>query len=108
MAAEAAQRQREDGGVDAGLEEEDEGEGGDAAVAGDAHGAADEEDDHAHEEPEDVSRLQVAHAEGGEEAADGEEGLRDGEEVGGCGLGCAGADLWKRSVREVASTVRTV
>lgn len=55
VATETAQGEGEDCGEDAGFEEEDEGESGDASVALGDHGADDEDDDHGHEEPEDLA-----------------------------------------------------
>lgn len=98
VATETAERERENCGEDAGFEEEHEGERGDAGVALGDYGADDEDDDHGHEEPEDLAGLEEAHEEGGDEAADGEEGLCDGEEVRGCGLGGAGSNLEKEGV----------
>lgn len=91
MAAETAKREREDGREDAGFEEEDQRKSGDAGVSGGAHGDGDEDDDHGHEGHEDPARLDGLHAGAGDEAADGEEALRDGQLVAAGGGGGAGA-----------------
>ena len=91
MSTEPADRKREYGGEDAGFEEEDEGEGGDAGFAAGAHGRGDEDHDAGEEEEEDPARFRDHHGAGGGEAADGEETLRDGVAVGARGCADVGA-----------------
>ena len=91
MASETADGEREDGREDAGFEEEDEREGGDAAFAAGAHGRRDEDYDAGHEDHEHQSRLDDHHAACGSEAADREETLADGVAVGALGVGDVGA-----------------
>lgn len=91
VAAEAADRECEDGGEDGGLEEEDDGQKGDAAFAVHAHGRRDEDHDHRHEEHEDPPRLGEHHATRGEEAADGEQTLADGVAIRGRRVADVGA-----------------
>ena len=90
MATEAAQREREDGWEDAGFEEENQRKSGDAGVAGRAHSDGDEDDDHAHKHHEDPAGFDNLHAGAGDEAADGEQALRDGKLVATRGGGRAG------------------
>ena len=98
MAAEAAQGEGEDGGEDAGLEQQHEREGGDAGVAAEGDGADDEDQDHGVEEPQHLAGFEEFHAQGGGEAADCEQALGDGEEIGAGRLGCAGFDLFLVSI----------
>lgn len=91
VATEPADREREDGGEDAGFEEEDEGEGRDSGFAAGAHGRGDEDDDAREEEEEDPARFRDHHGAGGGEAADGEEALRDGVAVRARGCADVGA-----------------
>ena len=91
VAAQAADGEGEDGGEDGGLEEEDEGQHGDAGVAVDAHGGGDEDHDHCHEQHQDPAGLHEHHGAGGCEAAEGEEALADRVAVRGCGFGDVGA-----------------
>lgn len=76
--AQAADRQREDGGENARLEEEDDGERGHPALAPRPHRGGDEDHDHRHEEHENPPRLDVHHATGRKEPSDGEQSLSDG------------------------------
>ena len=78
VAAEPADRQREDGGEDAGFEEEDEREHGDAAFALGAHGGRDEDHYPGHEDHEHPAGLDEHHQPRGGEPSDGEEALADG------------------------------
>lgn len=78
MAAQAADRQREDGGEDAGLEEEDDRERRHPALAPRPHRGRDEDHDHRHEEHQNPPRFDVHHATGREEPSDGEQSLSDG------------------------------
>lgn len=91
VAAQAADREREDGGEDGRFEEEDDGEHGDPALAPDPHSRRDEDHDHGHEEHEDPPGLDEHHAPRGEEAADSEEPLRDGVAIGAGGVADPGA-----------------
>ena len=93
VSPEAAEREGEDGGEDAGFEEEDEAQTRDAGVAFGAHGGADEDDDHGHEEQEDPAGFHDFHARARDEAADGEETLRDGQLVGPRCRSGPGADV---------------
>ena len=88
--AQAADREREDGGEDARFEKEDERQGGDAALAAGAHGGGDEDHDTRHEDKEDPAGFSDHHGAGGGEATDGEEALADGVAVGGGGVGDVG------------------
>lgn len=85
VATEAAQGEGEDGREDAGFEEQDDGEAGDAAVARDAHGGGDEDDDHGHEDHEHPPRFHDLHRDAGDESTDGKQTLCDGELVGAGG-----------------------
>lgn len=91
MAAETAQGEREDGREDAGFEEKDEGQGGDAGVADGAHGHGDEDDDERHKDHQDPAGLDHLHAGAGDEAANGEKALCDGELIAAGGRTGAGA-----------------
>lgn len=91
MAAQAADGKREDGGENAGLEEEDDGEHGDPALAPDPHCGSDEDHDHGHEKHENKPGLDIHHATSRKESSDGEQPLRDGVAVrpGGVADSCA-------------------
>ena len=91
VAAEATDREGEDGGEDAGFEEEDQRERSDSAFALGAHGGGDEDHDAGEEDHEDPSRFGDHHAAGGGEATDGEETLADGVAVRALRLGDFGA-----------------
>lgn len=91
VAAQPADCEREDGGEDAGLEEEDESERGDAGLALGAHGGRDEDHHPGHEDHEDPARLDDHHPARGDEAADGEQPLRDRVPVGARRVGDLGA-----------------
>ena len=93
MAPEAAQTEGEDGGEDAGFEEEDHAQHGDGGVAGGGDAGCDEDDAAGEEAQQDEARLDPLHHQTGYEAADCEQGLGDGEEVGALRGAEAGLDL---------------
>lgn len=93
VAAEPAQTEREDGGEDAGFEEEDHAQHGDGGVAGGGDAGCDEDDAAGQEPQQDEARLDPLHHQTGDEAADGEQGLGDGEQVGALRGAQAGLDL---------------
>lgn len=88
--AETADGEGEDGGEDAGLEEEDEGQHGDAGFAFGAHGGGDEDHDAGHEGHEDPAGFRDHHKACGGKATDGEETLADGVAVAAGGVGDLG------------------
>jgi len=82
VATETAQGKGENGGEDAGFEEQDDREAGDAGVALGTHGGGDEDDDHGHEEHEDPAGFDGLHGDARDESTDGEQTLCDCELVG--------------------------
>ena len=93
VAPEAAQTEGEDGGENAGLEEEDHAQHGDGGVAGGGDTGCDEDDTAGEEAQQDEARLDPLHHQTSYKAADCEQGLGDGEEVGALRSAEAGLDL---------------
>ena len=93
VATETAECKGEDDGEDAGLEEEDHAQHGDGGVAGGGDTGCDEDDAPGEEAQQDEARLDPLHHQTGHEAADCEQGLGDGEEVGALRGAQAGLDL---------------
>ena len=91
VTAETTDGQGEDGRKDSGLEEENDGEHGNAAFAVDTHGRSDEDHDHGHEKHEDPARLHDYHGTGCGKSSNGEETLADGIAIRGISIAEVGA-----------------
>ena len=85
-----ADGQREDGGEDARLEEQDNGQHGNTGLAVQAHRQRDEEYDSSHERQEDEARLNDHHRARGREPSDCKKALADGVPVTRGGVGQTG------------------
>jgi hypothetical protein len=93
MATETSEGQGEDCGEDAGFEEQDKRQRGDTAVTFKAHGAANEDHDHGHEDPKDETGFDELHHECGNESADRKQTLCHRQEVGAACLSRARFDV---------------
>ena len=90
MAAQATDREGEDGGEDAGFKEEDQGKHSDSAFATYAHCGGNEDDDAGQEDHEDPSGFDEHHGAGCSETPEGKKTLTDGIAVGSLGRGDTG------------------
>ena len=90
VAAQATDREGEDGGEDARFEEEDQGKHSHSSLAVSAHRGGNEDHYTTHEDHEDPSGFDKHHSASGCEAAESKETLADGIAVGSLGCGDAG------------------
>ena len=90
VAAQTADGQREDGGEDARLEEEDQHQHGDAALAPSTHRRGDEDHDARHEHHQHPAWLHEHHQPRGGEPADGKQALANGVPIGAGGVADVG------------------